>query len=367
MTDLVGDTTQAIIDDSREGANGPDDGFAAEIWSALVRAGLHLIGADEERGGSGGTWSDAAATVRATGSRGATVPLAEALFGVGPMLTDIGGAAPAGLGVATTFGAGSTLTAVEQAGGWRVNGRARRVPFARHGDFVTLTAAVEATGAGLVAVCPLAAVAITPGSNVAGEPRDDLVFDAVSIDADAARVAAGRRLRQLRRLAAVARAVQISGALDQVVAMTIRYANEREQFGRPIARFQAVAHQIAVLTGEAAVTSGAVDAAVAAIGIDAEAMATAAAKARASAAAGSVAQTAHQLFGALGFTREHQLHQLTRRLWSWRDEAGSSDHWHGELGALAFAAGSDGLWSLLTQTAPRSGATVDGISPGDHG
>ena len=40
-------------------------------------------------------------------------------------------------------------------------------------------------------------------------------------------------------------------------------------------------------------------------------------------AAGIGAAIAHQMHGAIGFTQEHQLHYLTRRLWSWRDEFGN--------------------------------------------
>ena len=78
--------------------------------------------------------------------------------------------------------------------------------------------------------------------------------------------------------------------------------------------------------------------------------AIAAAKIRAGEAAGAVAEIAHQVHGAIGFTEEHSLHCLTRRLWSWRDEFGDETYWAGVLGRRIAAAGGAGLWPLITTT-----------------
>ena len=53
-------------------------------------------------------------------------------------------------------------------------------------------------------------------------------------------------------------------------------------------------------------------------------------------------------FGAIGFTHEHSLHRLTRRLWSWRDEFGTESHWSRELGRAVLASGADALWPTIT-------------------
>ena len=136
-------------------------------------------------------------------------------------------------------------------------------------------------------------------------------------------------------LMALARAAQLRGTMEQVLAMSLRHAQERTQFGRPLARFQAIQHHLAEMAGEAAASGAAVDAA-------AEAgtpFACAAAKARASQAAGSVARLAHQVHGAIGYTAEHDLHHWTTRLWAWRDECGNEAHWWQMLGTHAARGG----------------------------
>ena len=74
---------------------------------------------------------------------------------------------------------------------------------------------------------------------------------------------------------------------------------------------------------------------------------TAVAKQVASAAAGEGARISHQVFGAIGVTEEHELHHLTRRLWQWRQEAGSEYEWSEVVGNALMGAGGDALWPAL--------------------
>jgi acyl-CoA dehydrogenase len=156
---------------------------------------------------------------------------------------------------------------------------------------------------------------------------------------------------RLRARYALARAVQLTAALEQVLAWTVQYAGERQQFGRPLGRFQAIQMELAQMAGEVTAVTALTDAAVQALerGSPDVVLAAAAAKVRAGAAVEVVARLAHQVHGAIGFTQEHKLHHLTRRLWSWRDEAGSELHWSRVLGAGLLSDGGDGLWPALTR------------------
>jgi acyl-CoA dehydrogenase len=56
------------------------------------------------------------------------------------------------------------------------------------------------------------------------------------------------------------------------------------------------------------------------------------AKARCSEAALAVAEFAHAIHGAIGFTEEYDLQLFTRRLHAWRQTAGSEAYWYGVAG-----------------------------------
>src|SRR5439155_7009539 len=72
------------------------------------------------------------------------------------------------------------------------------------------------------------------------------------------------------------------------------------------------------------------------------------AKVRAGEAAGIGASIAHQVHGALGFTYEHDLQFVTRRLWAWRAEFGGEGWWATALGREVAGWGADALWSTVT-------------------
>lgn len=295
-------------------------------WAALVESGLALVGVPEEAGGSGGTPADAAAVLRAAGHHAAAVPLAETAWLAGRLLAEAGLPVPAG---ALTAASGDVET-----DGRTLSGTLRRVPWARSAGRLVVLAG------GFVAVVDPAAARITEGANVAGEPRDDVALSGVQAEAVAP---CAVDAAELRRRGALARAVQLTGAMGRALDLSVRYAGEREQFGRPLGRFQAVQQMLAELAGEATVADVAVRAAVRAPD---DPVAVAAAKANASRAAGAVAAIAHQVHGALGATGEHVLRTVTTRLWSWRDEYGNETEWADALGASAAAAPDP--WAFIT-------------------
>ena len=184
----------------------------------------------------------------------------------------------------------------------------------------------------------------SPGENVAREPRDTVRFDGPVIAVGPAAVdEAG-----LIAVGAAMRTQQIAGALTRLTEMTTQYAQDRVQFGRPIGKFQAVQQNLAVVAGQAAAAVAAADLAAEAVADGLEILPIAAGKARAGEAAGIAAGIAHQIHGAIGFTFEHNLHFLTRRLWSWRDEFGKDAVWQAMLGRHMAAVGGAAVWAEIT-------------------
>ena len=155
-------------------------------------------------------------------------------------------------------------------------------------------------------------------------------------------------MEQMHAMGALLRAVQMAGAMERVLEHCMTWVNDRVQFGKPIVRFQAVQHLMAELAAETAAAGAATDQAVEASAERPDRFAIAVAKARTGEAAGRTAAIAHELFGAMGFTREHTLHYVTRRLWAWRNEFGGEGYWQGEIGRQIAAGGGANLWPVLT-------------------
>jgi acyl-CoA dehydrogenase len=238
--------------------------------------------------------------------------------------------------------------------GGRLTHRADRVPWGRAAPFaVFVTSREDAAEVGLVAT---SAASATAGCNLAREPRDALAFEAAPL-----RAAGATRLPVgiLPLLGALVRSAQMAGALRTLLEESVRYAGERIQFGKPIGRFQVIQHELARLAGHTAAAEVAAEAAFAALDRAAPAPRSwksevdpsfeiAVAKVRAGEAAEAAPSIAHQVHGAIGFSYEHALHFSSRRLWAWRSEFGSENHWAGRLGRTALALGAEGLWPFLT-------------------
>ncbi len=148
----------------------------------------------------------------------------------------------------------------------------------------------------------------------------------------------------------------MAGAMGQALTLSIEHVNTRQQFGRPLGKFQAVQQSLAAMACEVA----AVDAAAAAMAARLDATAfdaaasgfeIAAAKLRANRAAGVVTAVAHQVHGAIGFTREYELHRVTIPLMRWRSAHGNDAYWAGLLGRRVADMGARGLWESMTARA----------------
>jgi acyl-CoA dehydrogenase len=206
----------------------------------------------------------------------------------------------------------------------------------------------------VVALFTTADLRVEKHHDLAAEPRDTLHFDGVAPIATGA-AAAGVDAAALAGRGVLTRVVLMAGALDQVLAITLRYTAERKQFGRPIARFQAVQQHLVHIAQQVAKVDMAADLLTEAVvsGADAR-FAVLAAKAVADDAVTIGTRAAHQAHGAMGMTQEYPLHHATRRLWAWTREYGTGAQAALALGDAVVEAGADDLWPTLTAGAYQS-------------
>ena len=138
----------------------------------------------------------------------------------------------------------------------------------------------------------------------------------VAADVDAARDVDidTRALDRSRSLARIGIACEILGASRHLLGLAIAHANEREQFGQPIARFQAIQHMISECQIEVSTLEALCRAALEEWSVgDGTALATLV-KAQAGRDGRAIAQRALQCFGAIGFTAEHPHNLYSRRI-----------------------------------------------------
>jgi alkylation response protein AidB-like acyl-CoA dehydrogenase len=205
-----------------------------------------------------------------------------------------------------------------------LHGSANDVPYA--GSSTHLVVVVSELDSPLVGLVSATDCRFASGSNLAGEAQGAVDFEDVR-PVDTGYMAGPDPLDALQRMGAAIRAQQMAGALERILDLSLEYARERVQFGRPIAASAIIRH-----------------------GIDDQRtlFTIAAAKIRAGEAAGAGAAIAHQVHGAMGFTREYSLHHSTRRLWAWRDDFGAESIWAMRLGEIAINGGARALWPTLT-------------------
>jgi acyl-CoA dehydrogenase len=329
MREILHDTARRILadhfgDDAIRLSRTAD--VSAAGWAALVDSGLSMALVRAEDGGFDIDSTDALALLRLAGGHAGPAPLGETMV-ANALLTRAG--LPPAPGIAS-FAALADGVAMDVP--WAVPG----ATLALVDDNQVLRVAAEDC-------------AITPVKSLSGLPRATVAVTGKA--AHSARLPQGLDAGWARRAGAIVRTLEIAGALAAVLEMTVSYAAEREQFGKPIGRQQAIQHSLAILATQAAAASAAADIAAAAFDADCAPLAVAAAKARASEAAGLAASLAHQIHGAIGFTREFRLQLFTRALWQWRDDFGSEHEWAAELGGAALGQGKAGYWPFVTGAA----------------
>jgi acyl-CoA dehydrogenase len=124
----------------------------------------------------------------------------------------------------------------------------------------------------------------------------------------------------------------MAGAANRVLELTLAHVNDRQQFGRPVGRFQAIQQQVSVLAERVATASVAARIALSQPMPGPGASQAAVAKIVADEAATTVCAIAHAAHGAIGISAEHNLSLYTRRLKRWQSSFGSGSYWAQLLG-----------------------------------
>lgn len=318
------------------------------LWPALAGQGLIGVLANESQGGFGGGARDVASLMALMGEHLVVEPLLPAaLFfrasgETAPETFEALIAGDASIAFAHQEGADPFVlpatTARVDGNGWRISGGKTIV---RHADVTThwlISAALEGrTALFLVAREDGAATALRL---IDGSGAADLALD----DAPATLIDDGRAIGRVLALQFAGLAAEACGIARAAIKRTAAYLRTRQQFGLPLAKFQALQHRLADMHIAAEEVVAVTDLAIDAIdrgSTDALALA-AAAKALADTAARRVANDAVQLHGGMGVSDELDISHYFRRVAAIRAEGGDAvclrDYAFGASGSLVGAA-----------------------------
>lgn len=344
VAEILGDAWNL---DAQQRAEG--EGWSSECWNMLAKAEMPWVGIPEARGGAGGTIADATKVVRQVGRYAAPVPVAETGLVGGGFAASLGIEVPRGIVSAAVPSKGDMLR-VDAAG--KVSGVLKRVPWGRQADAVVAVA--EADSGRRAVLLDRQSATVEERDNIAGEPRDALSFDAVAVPGEHVVECSDDAAEELYLRGAISRAVLVAGASRAVARMAVKYTQERVQFGRKIADFQAVSTRLAVLVEESEaaylasrILTSRLEHQTHGAALAGYVFEIAAAKAATARSAAEVSRQGHQVHGAIGMTREYPLHRFNRRLWVWAHEYGSERSWNKRLGSTLLANGIENIWPTV--------------------
>ncbi|MCI0438425.1 MAG: acyl-CoA dehydrogenase [Chloroflexi bacterium] len=216
--------------------------------------------------------------------------------------------------------AGVETRATRQGDGYVINGTKLFVPNAHVSDYLIVAAR---TGDGerdvTLFILPREArgVGQTLLKTIASDRQSEVVFENVAVPSSAVLGEVNRGWDTIERVlawGAIGKCAEMIGGAQEVLNMTVEYAKQRTQFGRPIGTFQAIQHHCANMAtdveGSKYITYQA--AWRLSEGLPAE-REIAMAKAWVSDAYRRVCALGHQSHGAIGFTKEHNMQLYSRR------------------------------------------------------
>lgn len=330
----------APIDKTRASFDSIAAGETPPWWEELTAYGFHAVHLSQAAGGQGGTMTDLGCVIEAAAAALLPGPLLSTTIAsaVADLADDsktvLIAELAAGATAAVVLPEHSEVRAVPDGDGWRLDGTcaptlgiaaAQRILVAAHTDD------------GTVRWFALAA----DGLPIAGPRGTDLSTDVGTLTLTAHAVSAsteitGISVERARCTAVALTACASAGTVRRCAEAATDYIRTREQFGQPVGAFQALQHKAAVLFVHSELASAAAWDAVRACGdsIEQQRLAAGAAAVTAVATGPDLVLDALLMFGAIGYTWEHDTHLYWRRATALAASIGSITQWARQSGEL---------------------------------
>ena len=317
------------------------EGYSPELWRKMAELGWMGLPFPEKYGGGGGSFLDLVVLLEAMGYNVVPGPFFSTVvlggltilsagneeqkkdflsrIATGKLILTLALTEPS----ARYDAASIKTTAVAHNGNHIINGMKLFVPDANVADYLLCVARTKTTGKPENGITVFLVDSKSPGvkctllKTLARDKQCEIIFDKVSVPKN--NILGGLNhgwqvVQDVLQKAKVAKCAEMVGGAQAALDMAIAYAKERVQFNRPIGSFQAIQHYCANMVsdvdGSRFVTYKA--AWKVSEGLPA-AFDVAVAKAWTGSAYGRVTLTGHQIFGAVGFTMDHDMHLYYRR------------------------------------------------------
>jgi len=318
-----------------------DKGYSRDLWNKMAELGWMGLSFPEKYGGNGGSFLDLTVLLDEMGYNILPGPFFSTVVLAGYTLLEAGneeqkkeylGKICTGELILTvalieldgTYDAASIDTTAKVKGdGYIVNGTKLFVPDANVADYILVVARTKKGSSPKDGITIFLVDAKSKGvkctllKTLARDKLCEVIFENVSVPK--ANIVGNLDkgwsvIQSLLKKAAVAKCAEMVGGAQASLDMAVNYAKERVQFNHPIGSFQAIQHYCANMVtdvdGSRFITYKAAWAVSEGLPADKE---VSMAKAWTSEAFKRVAVLAHQIFGAIGFTMDHDMHLYFRR------------------------------------------------------
>ena len=318
-----------------------EKGYSPELWREMAELGWTGLVFPEEYGGGGMSFLDLSVLLEEMGRACLPGPFLSTVMLGGLPILDTGSGeqkqeylpkiasgeviftlalteSSAGYDAASI-----TVKAVADGDTYIINGTKLFVPDAHIADYLLCVARTSESAKAEDGVTIFIVDAKSPGvgctvlKTIAQDKLCEVVFDQVKVPKEniLGRLDQGwSEVQKIIERAAVAKCCEMVGGFQQVLEMTVEYAKDRKQFGRPIGSFQIIQHYCSSMVTD--VEGSRFSTYQAAWRLSEGLPCTkevAIAKAWTSQVSEHIITLAHQIHGAIGFTMDHDLHFYTVR------------------------------------------------------